>query len=164
MLHAEAFGLAHRGQQMKVATAVAAEAEVIAHHQVAHAQPLDQHPLDEGLGGQAAQGVVERQAEHTLHPRLAEQPHLVAQAGKPRWRLVFGEELAGLWLEHHHRHRQAETSGLFATLLENRLMPAMDAIEVTDGGHAATMLVAQVVQSSNHLHGVLEPRSASNGG
>ena len=139
---------------MEVAAAVAAEAEIVAHHQVAHAEAGDQHLLDEGLGGEAAQGVVEGQAEHPLHPRLAQQAHLLAEAGQPRRRLVAGEELPGLRLEHHHGDRQLERGGLLAALIENRLVAAVDPIEVADGGHAAAMLVAQVVQSSDHLHGL----------
>ncbi len=114
--------------------------------------PSIKHPVDELARGQAAQRLVEWQADHPLGAIFGEQLDLVAQPGEPRRRLVAGEVLARLRLEDHHRHRPPQRSGTIAQLVEDRLVPAVHAIEVADGRHATPVLRHQVVQAANQFH------------
>ena len=45
-------------------------------------------------------------------------------------------------------------------LIQNPLMPLMHPIEIADGGHAAAMPVAQIVNAANQSHLILVSKDA----
>jgi biopolymer transport protein ExbD len=68
------------------------------------------------------------------------------------------QELARRRLEHLHRRRHARALRLFAQPSDQRLVPAMEAVEVADRKHAAAVALAQVVQPPDQLHGSSQKR------
>src|SRR5690606_40755609 len=84
-----------------VAPAVAAEAKIVAHHQTADAEPIDQHPLDEFAGGKLAKAPDELQTEDPLDTLGVDRLQLLVEPHQPCRRLLLGEELHGVGLEDH---------------------------------------------------------------
>ncbi|MNC33065.1 hypothetical protein D3C75_814470 [compost metagenome] len=154
-LDGEAVLLAGLDQEGEVASAVAAEAEVIAHFEMTHAQAVDQDGLDEGIGTELAQTLVECQAQHPVDTLGRQQLDLVAQAGQAGRRGVGGEVLAWLRFEDHHAGRQAQGLTALAQARQDRLVAAVNPVEVANGGDTAPVLGAQVVKTSNQLHNAL---------
>ena len=84
-----------------------AEAEVVADHHMAHAQPLHQHAVDEGLRRQPGQGGVEAHHHRHIEPERLQQRQLARQRRQAEMRLVRLEELARMRLEHDGAGRPA---------------------------------------------------------
>ena len=78
---------------------------------------------------------------------------LASEVGDPRRRVVALEELARHRLEADHGRRQPVLAGQRPQSRDQRLMAAMQAIEVADRHHAAAMSRREVVQSADQLHG-----------
>jgi len=135
-----------------VALALMAKAEIIADDQMAHANALDQQPVDELIHRHAAEVTVEAQAEHPIDPLLSQQCHLVGKGGQSRRRLIPGKELLWLRLKGDHHRRQVQLGRAQSQSVQDLLMAAVHTIEIADGGHAAAMPWPQVVHSANQLH------------
>src|SRR5574344_412384 len=131
---------------------VAAEAKVVPHFQVHHAEPLDEDLVDELVGGKLAQAAVEGQAQHLIDATGAQQFELLAQAGNPRRGLVGSKELARLRLEDHHAAGQPGLRRTLAQARQDALVTAVHAIEIADGSGAATLAGAQIMETSDQLH------------
>src|SRR5690625_3338700 len=58
--------LAHFGQQIEIAAAIATETEVVTHDQMTHSEAPNQHPLDKLDCRETTQVLIERQAEHII--------------------------------------------------------------------------------------------------
>ena len=142
-------------QVIEITVTATAETEVIPHHQVVDAQALDQQIAHERLGGEAAERLVEPGAQHLIDAVVAQRDQLVTQAVKPRRCLVRAEKFLRLRFEQHHRGQLATRPGLVDHLIENPLMPQMDAIEVADGGDAAPVARPQIVNAANQSHSAL---------
>jgi hypothetical protein len=71
--------LARRVQHGVVARALGAEAEIVAHQHIAHAQAAHQHVVDEGLGRLGGQARVEGQHHGLLDAAARQLGQLVAQ-------------------------------------------------------------------------------------
>ncbi len=147
--------LAGTDQEGEVAGPVAAEAKVIAHLEVAHAQAVDQDRLDEFIGAELAQALVEGQAQHPVDAFCGQQLDLVAQARQAGRGGVGRKVLARLWLEDHHAGRQAQRLAALAQARQDCLVATVNPVEVANGGDTAPVLGAQVVKTSNQLHNAL---------
>ncbi|MNZ60513.1 hypothetical protein D3C78_785840 [compost metagenome] len=122
---------------------------------MAHAQAIDQDRLDEFIGAQVAQALVERQAQDPIDTFASQQLDLVAQARQAGRRGVRSEVLARLRLEDHHARRQAKCLAALAQTRQDCLVAAVNPVEVANGGDTAPVLGAQVVKTSNQLHNAL---------
>ena len=142
-------------EKLKIAGAVAAEAEIVADLQILHPQAIDQHTLDELGGRQLAQAAVEGQAQHHVDAFGGQQGELVAQTGQARRSSVRAEELTRLRLEDHHAAGHGQFRGTLTQARQDGLVPTMNAVEITDGDHTAPRLGLQVMKTSNQLHSTL---------
>ena len=120
-------------QQREVAGARAAEAEVRADQQPAHAEPLDQHVLDEGLRLERRERAVEARDDHARDAEHAHHVELAAQAREPRGRVRRREELARMRIEGEHGRLEVEIVRRLDEPGQHRLVAAMHAIEVPEG-------------------------------
>ncbi len=77
--HFEALGLARTVQKGVVARALRAKTKIVPHQHVACAQAAQQHVVDEGLGAEAGQRMVEGQDHHLVEATHAQLRQLVAQ-------------------------------------------------------------------------------------
>ena len=154
-LDAETMALAGRLQEAEITETVAAKAEIIAHFEVLHTQPVDQDGVDECFGAEFAQALVEGQAQDSIDTLGSQQGDLVAQprqAGRSAFR---GEILARLWFENHHATGHTQ---LYRSLTQSRqdcLVTSVNTVEVADGSNTAPVLGAKVVKASNQLHNAL---------
>ena len=113
-----------------------AEAEVVADHDLAHAEPAREHVVDE-LGGRLLPEMLgEGEREQMLDAELGEQPRLDPEGREPGRRLLRRQDLARMRLEGDHTERRAEGSGLLARAGDQRAMAPMHAVEVADRDHA----------------------------
>jgi hypothetical protein len=140
--HVEAERAAGGVQHRVVAGAPRAEAEIVAHQHVAHAQSRHQHVGDEALGRQGREVLVEAQQDHVVDAATLQLEHLVAQRGDAR-RGEFGlagaarEEVARVRLEGEHAGRHAAMARLVAQQRQHGLVAAVHAVEVADGQRRA---------------------------
>src|SRR5690606_21406387 len=105
---AETFSCAHPFKKVKVTRAVTAEPKVVADHQVADSQPVDQHLLHELLCRQATQPLIKLQTDHYVDTLFLECDQLLTKSRQPWWRLIPSKVFPGLRLKHHHHRRRSE--------------------------------------------------------
>ena len=156
--HAEAVRRAGTAQRLGIAGAALAEVEVVADHHMRHVQLLHQHLLDERLGGQPRQRRVEAQHDGKVEPERLQQLQLARQRRQPEVRLVGLEELARMRLEQDHAGLAAGLGRRIPGGLQQRLVPAMHAVEVADGQRRAAGLRRHVCGSVQDDHGVRHAR------
>ena len=124
-------------QQGEIARSAAAEAEIVAHQQIARIQPAPQYGVDKVFGGHLRKSAVETQHAHGVDAAaLAQQAQLVAQRRQTRWRLFTGcagEKFGGLWLEQHDGAAQAARVGFVFQALQDVAVAEVDAVEIADG-------------------------------
>jgi hypothetical protein len=80
---------------------------------------------------------VERRAEHPVQPEAREQPRLLPQPRQARRRPPLAEILARRRLEGEGQRRQPAAARFGQHPGQDALVPQVQAIEGTDGGHAA---------------------------
>ena len=68
-----------------------------------------------------------------------------------------GENLARVGLEGEHGERRAEGARNALTLLDDRAMTQVDAIEIADGDHRAPRVCGRALPMSNDAHGRVYP-------
>ena len=144
-------------QHLDIAAAARAEGEVVAAHDMARAQALQQHVIDEGLGRQRREGRVEALRQHGLHAVLLQQPQLGRRQGKAERSGVGHEEAPRMRLEGQRHHRRIERLGMLGGAVEQRLMAAMHAVEVAQRHGSALPLRGRglpVVEARDHFFGV----------
>ena len=145
-LDPEAVARAHGAQQLDVAAALVAVAEVFAHQQPAGVQAAHQQLLDEGLGRHVGQVLVEAFQGDLLDAVVLQRPHLVAQAADLRGNQFGAAALAGeigarMRLEGHDGGSQAAFAGQLADLCQDGLVAAVDAVEIADGYRAGAIAI-----------------------
>ena len=146
--------LAPLAQHLDIAAAARAEGEVVAAHDVARAQPRQQHVVDEGVGRQGRERLVEVLRQHGLHAVLAQQPDLCRRQGEAERAGVGHEEAARMRLEGERDQRRAQRPGPFAGMRQQRLVAAMHAVEVAERHGAALPLGRRrppVVEGRDHF-------------
>ncbi|TSE31240.1 hypothetical protein Ttaiw_01618 [Tepidimonas taiwanensis] len=157
--HVEAACLARGVQQRVVAAALRAEAKVIADEHITRVQRPNQHVVDERLGRQRRERLVEGQDHAFVDTAAAQLRQLVAQRGNARRRQLRaavprGEEVPRVRLERHGARGHAAVTRLVDQQRQHRLMAAVHAVEIADrqrprlGGSPA-----QVVQAVGDVHG-----------
>ena len=160
-LHLEAVPQAGLAQQVDVAAALVAEAEVLAHQQPARLQALDQQVLDEGVGRHFGQPGIEAPHHHLGNAIAGQRGQLVAQAGDAGGRqfrpaVQGGKVLPRMRFEGHHGGRQAAFARDLADAREHGLVSAMDAVEIADGQGAGRALSGRgqgSVDAQRRFHG-----------
>ena len=135
-------------QPLDIAAAARAEGEVVAAHDVARAQALQQHVVDEGVGGSAANAGSKRCASTACTPYCASSRSLGGRQGEAERAGVGHEEAARMRLEGERHQRRAERRGLLAARAEQRLVAAMHAVEIAERDHAARPRAGVACQSS----------------
>ena len=95
----EAVVQAQRSQHLDVAGPPVAEAEILADHDLAHAEPAREHVVDELDRRLLAQMLGEGEREQLLDPELGQQPRLDPERGQPGRRLLGRQHLARMRLE-----------------------------------------------------------------
>jgi hypothetical protein len=150
--HLEIEGAPGPGKQFEIPAPVAAEAEIVAHHQKAHAEPVDQQAADEIVRRLGGEGGVEAHAQQAVDAEPRQLQVFLPQSGQPGRRLGPGKQLLGLGFEHHDAGRHPEPARLLGEAAQYRLVPQMHAIEVADGQHTAVMPWLDVVNAANKLH------------
>lgn len=133
----EAAGGPERRQQLEVARAGAAEAEIRAHPDFARMQAIDQQPLHEVLRRKRRDRRVEPQQADRVHTQLAEAVQLAARQLQPRGRRGGREELARQRLEAQRHRRQGQRAGTLDRAGHQRTMAQVQAVEGADAHHAA---------------------------
>ena len=149
---AEAETVASPLQHRVVALAVAPELEVVAHHEVAHAEQIDQEPLDHLVRRDQTRTLVERDAQHPVDPRLAQQVDLLPEPGQPRRRRRVLEVLARLRLEGDQHAWRTQFATLGRQMREQHLVAVVHTVERPDGRHAPRVTRPDVVQTADDLH------------
>src|SRR5262245_21554330 len=140
-------------QAVGIAGALAAEAKIIADHDVAHAEPGQQHPLDEGIGSKRSKGRIEGQHEGDIDAEALQQGELARQRGEFEVRLVRLKVFARMRLEDQRRGRRLELTSQRLHLAQQRLMAAVHAIEIADRQHRAGGGGWNVLVVGKNLHG-----------
>jgi len=120
-------------QRFEIAGALGAVAEVVANHDPARVQAVHDHVFDERIRRLAGEGVIEMFDHDAIHAVCAQCFEFVAQHGDAGWRAGGIEEFAGMRLEGHHAHGQAAGVRGGAHMGEQRLMAAVDTVEIADG-------------------------------
>ena len=134
---AEASGPGPLAQHLDIAAAARAEGEVVAAHDVARAKSLQQDVVDEGIGRQRGERLVEALRQHGLHAVLAQQPDLCRRQGEAEGAGVGHEEAARMRLEGERDQRRAQRARPFAGMRQQRLVAAMHAVEIAERHGAA---------------------------
>lgn len=142
-------------QEIEIPYPVATETEVVADLQMLHAEAVHQDTVDELGGAEAAQALVESQAEDTVHTFFSQQLQLVPQAGQTRRRRLRGKEFSRLWFKNHHAAGHAQLNRTLTQAGQDSLVATVNTVKVANSGDAAPMLGAQVVETSNQLHNAL---------
>src|SRR5204863_2472794 len=135
--YAEAQRVSSTPQTFGVAATALAEAEIVADHDLARGQRIDQHASDEVVRRQPGEARIEGEHDSDIDPEPLQQSQLQGQWRQPEVRLVGLEILARMGLEHDGSRRSAEPDSLIPRGLDERLVTAMHAIEVTDGERRA---------------------------
>ena len=152
--HAEAVRRGGTAQRLGIAGTALAEMEVVADHHMRHMQLLHQHLGDERLRGQARQRRIEAQHDGKVEPEGLQQLQLARQRRQPEVGFVGLEEFARMRLEQHHAGLAAGLGRRIADGLQQRLVPAMHAVEVADGQRRAAGLRRYVCGSVQNDHGI----------
>ncbi|KDR30251.1 hypothetical protein BG57_14905 [Caballeronia grimmiae] len=133
LLDFEAVLVAGRLQRGEVAGAFRAIAEVVADHDPARVKAIDDDVLHERIRRLARECVIEMLDHHAIDAIRAQRFELVAQHRDARRRACRIEELARMRLEGHHADRQPARVGGGTHARKQRLVAAMDTVEVADG-------------------------------
>ena len=144
-------------QHLDIAAAAGAEGEIVAAHDMARAHALQQHVVDEGVGRQGGEGLVEVLRQHGLHAVLLQQPEPGRRQGQPERAGVGHEEAARMGLEGQRHDRRVQHLGMLGGAVEQRLMAAMHAVEVAQRHRPALPLRGRglpVVEARDHFFGV----------
>jgi hypothetical protein len=142
-------------QEIEIPDAVTTKPEVVTDLQVLHAQAVDQNGIDELIGAQLAQALIEGQAQNAVDAFLGQQLKFVPQPGQTGRRRVRGKEFPWLWLENHHAAGHAQLDGAFTQSRQDSLVATVNTVKVANSGDTAPMLGAQIVEASNQLHNAL---------
>ncbi len=145
-IHIETRTLALAAQQIDAALTVMPEAQIITDHHIARTKPAHQHRVDERLCGEPAEAGIETDPQQTVHAKPGKHAKLLAKAHQARRGLLRCEILTRQRLEDDHGRGQPALTRARQQVDNHRLVPAVHAIEGTDGHHAAAMAVAQIVQ------------------
>ena len=149
---AEAQLLARQPHGLWRARTALAEEKIIADDDVARCQPLDQHLLDELVGRQRCKRLVERQHHHDIDAQILQALQLQGERRKMEMRLVGLEEFTRVRLEHDHPAGRIQCCRTLEHFRDERLVTAMDAIEVADCQHRAPGLLRHFGRSCNNQH------------
>ena len=157
-----------RIQHGVVARTLRAEAKVIAHQHIAHAQPAHQHLLDELLRRQRRQRGVKGQHDGLADSAAGQLGQLVAQRTHPRRGQTAaarggGKPVARMRLERHHTTGHAPVPRLVLQQRQHGLMAPVHAVEVAYR-QRATGRNAGVMQTAKNLHAPHPAQARPQGG
>ena len=142
-------------QEIEIPYSITTEPEVVTDLQVLHAQAIDQNRIDEFIGAELAQALIEGQAQDAVDTFLGQQLQFVPQPGQTGRSRVRSKEFPWLWLENHHAAGHAQLDGAFTQARQDSLVATVNTVKVANSGDTAPMLGAQIVEASNQLHNAL---------
>jgi len=156
--HVKAQARAGRVEHGVIARALGAEAEIVPHQHVLHAQRAHQAFFNEGLGRLGRQALVEGQHHALVNAAARQLFELVAQGGDAGGREVGlvvhgGEVVARVRLEGHHAGGHTAVLGFVLEQGQHGLVAAVHAIEIADGQRAAARVDGAARQAAKDLHG-----------
>jgi len=131
---------------------------------VTDAESRHQNALDEMLRGEVCERGVERQHHRHVEAELADQPDFLGQRGQPELRVVGLEVVARMRLEHDHAASGLRGLGLVQRLCQQRLVAAMDAVEIADGEYRTSKVQGNMIETVLDQHRstlTAAPRGAS---
>ena len=88
--------------------------------------------------------------KHPVYTAAFEQLKFFAQTGQPCRRLLRRKQLARMRFEGHHRRWQPKAARLRREPLEQRLMAAVQTIEIADGQHARRRRLLRDTAKNQH--------------
>ena len=133
--HAEAVVPAEPLEQTRVAAPLVAEGEIVPDHGVADGEAAHQNLAHEGFGAELGKRLVEGEHDELFDPQRLDEAHLDAERREPEGRQLRTEEAARVRLEGKHGKGCGERARDFSGLGDDRLMAAMNAVEIADGDH-----------------------------
>ena len=107
---------------------------------------------DEVVGRQAGERRVEGEHDREVEAEALEQRELALERREVEVRLLGVEELARVRLEEQHAGRRAELARGVPGGGQQRLMPAMHAVEVAEREHRAARLLRHIPIAVNDAH------------
>ena len=100
----------------------------------------------------AAKSARERNDRHEVDSGRREKPDLLLPGEQRRRRLARRQNGEGMRLEGHQHRRQTEGAGAGHDTVENRALPAVNAVVVADGDHRRTRQSAGTERVGDDLH------------
>ena len=123
-------------EQVEIAGAPLAEAEIVADDQVTHAERPDQNILDEAFRRLIGQRPVEAQDQGMVHRQFRQPVHFFAQPHEPGRGIDGVKKLAGLWLEQDDADREVQPPAFGGQPLDHGPVAEVHAIKIADGHDA----------------------------
>ena len=140
--------------RLRRAAAILAEEEIMADDDVAGAEAVDDDAIDKSIGRQGGKRAIEGQHHRDIEPELLEDRQLLHQRSQMKVRLLRMKELARMRLEDERAGRGAELTADGARGAQQRLVPAMHAVEVADGEHRTARSDRHILVAVNEEHGL----------
>ena len=160
-LDREAELLAERDEQVDVAGAARAVAEVAADEHGLRVEGVDEHALDELGGGHRCQGAIEREQHGRVDARAAEQLELLAHAHERVGALLGGEQRERVAVERDDHGAQVVGGRDRADAVDHGAMAAVHAVELADGHGARAEARGHRVEALVRLHAASAPFAAA---
>ena len=140
-------------QRLGIAGAAFAEAEIVADHHVAHAEPLHQHALDERLGRQAARAASKRTTTATSSPSASSSASLRGSGVRRKCGLSGWKNSRGCGSKTMAPAGAAVPPRLADGRRDQRLVAPVHAVEVADRQHAAAGRGRNIIGTMDNDHG-----------
>jgi hypothetical protein len=119
---------------------------------VPRAQPIDHNAVDEIVAGQRCKTRIEGKHDGKIEADALEDRQLLRQRRQVKVRLLGMEKLAWMRLEDERTGRDAKLASDRRRRTQQRLVAAVDAIEIADGEHGTTRRFGHIPVAVNDLH------------
>ena len=119
-------------QRIVAALPAGSKPEVVPDQQPPHPQPVHQHALDELIGRNSREVVIEAAHMHLVYSQLGELFQLFTQRAQPSRCLIRREKFTGVRLEAHHTGDQPLLPRRAIQQTEHGSMAQMHPVEVAD--------------------------------
>ena len=139
------------GEQTHRALAVASIVKIVPDVDFARPQSLVEKGSNEGLGGSLRESGVEGLYDHHVHPERIEKLEFLIQGHQHARRAIGLEDRPGMRLEGVDHGFAAELASALENRIHDRPVPAMHAIEISDGDDRIHQPSPQVLRSVDPL-------------
>src|SRR6185503_208877 len=151
---AEAVTPARFDQELDVALAATAEVEIVADHELLRVENVDQESLDAVVGLDLGERAREPLQHGRVHPAGPERLEPVVQRHQQSRRFVWAQHRDRMRLERQCDGGNRALRGVLAHLLQDDLVSAMDAVEVSYGDDGAFEQAPSPLEAADDAHGV----------